>query len=192
MSVLQLKDAHYGYLDGYGKIRWRHDKIDYIDWATCRDVFLGASARCKSFLFWHGRTFGHNQKTIQTRIIRLIERVEDAIKLKAKDRLKFEPTSNKNVVLVVMSPFWRARHCRSLLSALLRVGKYYNRNLNSALDEEWVLSGTKDAVKRFMAGHTHFTGKYFTGWYDEFSIGNEEKLVKRRKSASRKRKKICP
>lgn len=186
--TLQIPDGgHYGYSLGFGKVHWKRDGIDYVEWVTCRDEFQNASTRCKSFLYWHG-----DGNKGRGRVIRFMKRVEDSIKLKATERLKFERTSNKNVMLVILSPFWRTRHCRSLLTAFLRATRYYHnyRQFKPAMWQTIYLDTTRYAVERFLAGHTHLRRRSFAGWQVEFEFEKDkviDKILVKRKNASRKR-----
>jgi hypothetical protein len=141
-----------------------------VNWQGCRDRFHQESDpdAVKSFLFFH-------QDKVADHVIDFIKTVEEIIKLKDCDRLKISKTDNKNVLFIEMSPWWKYRVRRSLLTALLRCGQNYTERTAKAFDKAlysfYYTASTKYATQRFLEGHTGSAIKknqQFGGWYQYF------------------------
>ena len=164
--MLKIPNTIYGNSSGdFGRIFWRRkDVIDYIEWLSCRDAFLLENV--KSFLFCARFRAGR-------RVIRFINKIEDMLGL--EKRLQIEPTSIADVLLVKLTSFWYKKHCKSLLTALLRAGQDYDRSLYRALAKSRYFEHTMPAVKLFLDGHTKLKKSYdFVGWVDNFIYMDEE------------------
>lgn len=144
----------------------------YLDinfqWTYCREVFYGEANR-ELFFFRHLS----DQRGNVSRFIKIIEK-----RLKLKDGIKFIETDEKEVTAVQTTKFWQDRVTCSLLTILLRAGRYYDSSFKRSLGSEEYLVQTMPAVKRFLNGFTKFTGRTFFGWRDAFMYTDDKKLEK--------------
>jgi hypothetical protein len=163
----------------FGLVKWNKAKtqtIKYVEWLSCREEVQNMTNRkTDGFLFRH---CGDDKY-----VIRFMRRVERKLKLKAK--LKFVKTDDKTVFYVVLTRFWKGKSTadgnmrRSLLTALLRAGRYYRtKNFQQALNSNEYLSTTQPAVQRFLNGHTKCRQRCFVGWQDEFDGVDGKRLKK--------------
>jgi hypothetical protein len=95
-------------------------------------------------------------------------------KLKLKERSCFGPTQRLGIMWIVASPWWtQSGMKRSLFTILLRCGVNYKPlkdNFEQALFSTEYTKKTEYAVRRFLRGHTRYTGR-LTGWYKQFRWG---------------------
>ncbi len=118
---------------------------------------------------------------IAQRVIRFFGVVEPAANVTEEDRVKIEVTSDKTMLHVVMSPWWRNTVRRSLLTALLYSSRAYSeetaKGFNDALNSDDYTSETRAAIDLFLSGHTAIKNKSvskqgFNGWYSLFTQAN--------------------
>lgn len=136
-----------------------------IEWERCRDRFQTATDNgAKSFLFFHKNNVGQD-------VIDFIRTFEQACNCPPDQELDMKRTTDKNVLWIGMSDWWRYRVRRSLLTALLRCGQEFTDKTGpgfvAALNSQPYLSQTKDAVEYFMSGHTACKiqrNTHFPGW----------------------------
>ena len=153
---------------GFGRLRNKSSKGRFVveAWTPCREIFHRDSYKVKQFLFQH-RT-----RAKQDCIAAFIERIEEDLNVRPKS--KFYSTFVPNVMLVIPSPWWANFSMkRSLFTILLRAGQKYDckkDNFEEALYSDRYSKKTKDAVSRFMEGHTRYRGRII-GWYNQFFHG---------------------
>lgn len=150
-------DGHFGIQTSKSQVKWEN----------CRDRFQTASETLQSFLFFHSGK-GKN-------VVNFIRTFEAACNCPYDQELVMKDTTNKDVMWVGMSEWWRYRLRRSLLTALLRCGRKFvkdtGKDFAAALNSEIYMNSTKTAVEWFMSGHTacrmrrHET---FPGWQHFF------------------------
>jgi hypothetical protein len=127
-------------------------------------------------LFVHGDA---NRYYSGESVFAFISKVEEIIKL--NQRTRSGPTQRNYISWFEVSPFWVSEPMRrSLFTVLLRGGLCYNirgladgaqsgdRYFTYAIRQQKYLRDTEVALKRFLAGYTHFTGRVTRGWYDTF------------------------
>lgn len=149
-------------------------KVDYVkddgtfvalEWLYCREYFQDESAGIRRFLFCHRSNKCRN-------IAFFIHLIEE--KLGLGERSFIGPTQRYNVSWIRISPWWTATSMkRSLFTALLRCGQNYSPeqdNFEDALFSVLYTKHTEYAVRRFLDGHTRYTGKR-RGWYSQFRWG---------------------
>ena len=149
-------------------------KIDYVkqdgtlvarEWLYCREYFQDESQGIRRFLFCHKSNRCKN-------IAAFIHKVEE--KLCLVERSEIGPTQRYNISWINVSPWWTNTSMkRSLFTALLRCGQNYDLNpesFDSALFSVLYTKHTEYAVRRFLDGHTKYTGKK-KGWYNQFRWG---------------------
>ena len=150
-------------------------KIDYTlsdgsfvakNWMFCREYFQDVSQGIRKLLFSHRKSRGYN-------VAAFIYRVES--KLKVIPRSSFGPTQRSTVTWVKVSHWWTTTSMkRSLFTAFLRAGTNYNPvrdNFDKALLSIDYTKSTSEAVYRFLAGYTRYTGSK-RGWYTQFCEGS--------------------
>lgn len=146
-------------------------KIDYmkadgtlvaLEWLYCREYFQDESAGIRRFLFCH-------KPNKCRRIAAFTHRVEE--KLGLAERTEIGPTQRYNISWLRVSPWWMCTSMkRSFFTMLLRCGQNYNPktdNFEEALFSTFYTKNTEAAVRRFLDGHTRYTGKK-KGWYNQF------------------------
>lgn len=140
-------------------------------WENCRDRFhvYIESYGVKNFFFVSGG------KSLSERVFDFIEDVENISGVCEKDKTWFSKTAKDEIIYVYMSDWWRYRVRRSLFTAFLRAGVFYeNRdgdNLVKAIKSVQWLRETYPAVSLFLSGRTAVKIKKnadFTGWYNKF------------------------
>lgn len=156
------------YNPGPGALALLPEPNHQMTWFSCREQFHGAvkPRKDRSFLFFHG--VGERD-----RIVRFMDECQERIGLPAKYRLVFCDTDQPNVVYVRVGPWWAAQNVRiSFLTALLRCGRSYTDDFQSALFSTTYTRETKPAVDRFLSGHTHYVGNG-DQWQSTFSTYRE-------------------
>lgn len=153
--------------------RCRKGETPKIKWSAgwfyvCREEFHRAfTVRCPDILFVHGAGRTRNVTTF-------IDQVE--LRLKLKHRTEGGPTQNARVSWFTVAPFWMAQPMRrSLFTILLRAGRSYTmkvRDFEDALYSDGYLRDTQEAVERFLAGYTYYTGRT-AGWHRAFGAGED-------------------
>lgn len=141
------------------------------EWFYCREYFHNYSQGIRSLLFCHIKCRGKN-------IAAFINRVEEMVGV--SPRSKFGPTQRYDISWIKISPWWSTTSMRrSLFTILIRCGQFYNYrkdNFDEALLSSRYTRQTEFAVRRFLSGHTKYTGRQ-RGWYRQFRFGS--KLVYR-------------
>ena len=136
-----------------------------LEWLHCREYFQDESAGIRRFLFCHKP---HKCKHMAF----FIHKIEQ--KLLLNERTIIGPSQRNNISWVGVSPWWtKTSMKRSLFTALLRCSHNYNYkidNFEEALFSVLYLKHTEYAVRRFLDGHTKYTGKK-KGWYNQFRWG---------------------
>lgn len=141
-----------------------------IQWEGCRDRFQSVSnpENVMEFVFYHNDGAADD-------VIEFIKTIEEIIKLPVADRLQIKKTTNKSVLWIRMSPWWKYKMRRSLLTALLRCGQNYKERtaacFEKALYSFYYTASTKAAISRFLEGYTAAALKkntQFDGWYQYF------------------------
>jgi hypothetical protein len=112
-----------------------------------------------------GDLFNVSERTIRRWVVE---------KLSLKERSIIGPSQRDNISWFRVSPWWtKTSMKRSLFTALLRCGQNYNSkidNFEEALLSVLYIKHTEYAVRRFLDGHTKYTGKR-KGWYNQFRWG---------------------
>jgi hypothetical protein len=161
---------------------WQKDSFSsggvYNGWVTCRDDVLRFTGS--------GIFYFHSSK-ILSNITKFLQRIEDIIKLKKEDRLKFVECDDPEVFCIELGSFWNAKPRRSLLTLLIRAGKSYDEKIDNwkeRIEKSKYCKSLKSraAVFRFLEGHTELkVGSYdFHGWCNFFGYAKkpiEELLV---------------
>lgn len=131
------------------------------EWLYCREYFQDESAGITKMLFCHT---AHRCKNIAA----FLNIVEDKLKI---SKSIVGPTQRYNISWLNISRFWTSTSMkRSLFTILLRCGVNYKPkedNFDSALFSNVYTKNTEYAVRRFLDGHTKYTGKR-KGWYNQF------------------------
>lgn len=153
---------------------------------SCRDGFqaqMEAHGNIMDFYFCHGNHYDN--------VVNFMQTVEEIAKVKNEDKLKIEPTDREDICYITLSPWWRYRVRRSLMTAFLRCGLAYKDHSGAgflkAINSLNYTSATMQAVERFLDGFTACKGTgpgRFSGWYDQFSNKTrkpEDYLVKLKK-----------
>ena len=163
-----VKIPSFAYQNIYGALGIQTSK-SAIDWERCRDRFQNKSEAISSFLFYHKDNTGDN-------VIKFMRTFEAACGVPDGQELTIKKTTNKNVLWIGLTDWWKYRVRRSLLTALLRCGQNFINDTGegflTALYSEYYLSGTKEAVEWFMTGHTAVKMKKnlsFPGWHNYFA-----------------------
>lgn len=140
--------------------------IPVDDWISCRDLFHKYTKEGKRFYFFHGLEEGRGKS-----IAVFFDRLETILKLDEDQRTRFGPTNKRLIIWVEMSEWWRAQSIRrSLFTALMRqsIGyRLHKDNFDETLYWGEYTVKTKDALKRFLEGHTFYWGGY-RGWIKAF------------------------
>lgn len=184
MSDAIVKIPHDAYAPAGGALGTVH--ANNIVWETCRDRFQLTSdpVAYMQFVF-------HAPGRVDD-VIEFIRTIEQIIRLPAESQLTLSKTSQKNVLHVTLTPWWKYRLRRSLLTALLRCGQAYTEHSGAgferALWSQGYTNSTKEAVLRFLGGYTSSKLKKragFYGWQQLFSFNTkaqaEHVLVKLKK-----------
>lgn len=132
---------------------------------TCREQFQRVFFS-SGILFIHGKQPGEH-------VFAFIQVVERRLNLNKKTTAG--PTQRNVISWFEVSPFWMSEPMRkSLFTALLRGGLNYHPRTASAfshaVESQRYLRETKFALKRFLGGYTHFTGRAggVRGWHETF------------------------
>lgn len=137
-----------------------------LEWLYCREYFQDESAGIRRFLFCH------KPKKCKS-IAFFIHKIEE--KLCLKDRSKIGPTQRNNISWIKVSTWWTATSMkRSLFTLLIRCSQNYRAkidNFDEAIFSTLYTKHTEYAVRRFLDGHTKYTGKR-KGWYNQFRWGS--------------------
>lgn len=140
----------------------RGNRYKVAHWYYCRDLFHTQLYNLNLFFFSHESSKGHG-------IAAFMRKIED--KLKLDIRSEFGPTQRKTIMWIEPSYWWTSRAMRrSLFTILLRSACNYSPskdNFEEALLSDPYALATKNAIKRFLSGNTHYTGKQ-RGWYKQF------------------------
>jgi len=151
-----------------------------IQWEGCRDRFHSVSSpeNIMEFVFCHNEGAGDD-------VVDFIRTIEEIIKLPEADRLQIKKTISKSVLWIRMSPWWKYKMRRSLLTALLRCGQNYKERtaacFEKALYSFYYTASTKKAIARFLDGHTAAALKkstQFDGWYQFFYQKSDDAITK--------------
>lgn len=164
-DVVKVTTGTYGAVDG--AFAPYLSPMQAVNWHSCRETFHRSLSKSKSQCWLY-----HSPRI--NKCIDFITAVEKKLNLSEEDHCKLRPTTHKNTVCVVPGPWWTAQSMRlSLLTILLRVGRQYDGDFQSALFSQVYTTSTKPAIDRFMDGHTHFIGKG-SMWQDTFSNYNRK------------------
>jgi len=162
------------------------DAYAEVDWVACREEFEECG-NPRKFLFCA-------LKGESRAIRRFLDDAQDRIKLPKRDRLKVLQTNTPTVILIKTGKFWRNEVRLSLLTCLLRVGKYYKgkNNFWDTINKFPYLAETEDAVAWFLMGNTVYQDKDFDfeGWlttFEDISLRQLEKILKK---PNRRRNKV--
>lgn len=152
---------------GFAKVRGKNTACEFY---SCREDFNKVSCRIRRMLYCvHVPPRRDFPVPTAKSIAAFMSRVER--KIDVNPRSRFGSTQRNNIIWIEPSPWWmRISMRRSLFTALLRSSEAYNtskRNFEEALFYCYYLNDTKRAVRRFLAGHTHYTGRV-CGWYSQF------------------------
>lgn len=133
-------------------------------WIGCRDVWHYQLRDLPLFFYSHGVGETNN-------IIAFMEKIETMVNV--QPRSHFGPTQRKTVMWIEPSRWWTHWAMRrSLFTILLRVARKYHvskDNFEDALFSEPYTESTEYAVRRFLKGYTHYTGRR-RGWYRTFCL----------------------
>lgn len=136
-----------------------------LEWLYCREYFQDESAGIRRFLFCHKP---HKCKSMAL----FIHKIEE--KLSLEKRSIIGPSQRNNISWFRVSPWWMSTSMkRSLFTALIRCSQNYKSkidNFDDALLSVLYIKHTEYAVRRFLDGHTKYTGKR-KGWYNQFRWG---------------------
>lgn len=145
------------------------------DWTSCREqFFLDFKVSDEGFYFSHEK--GETEQVAS--FIRQVEKVLDL-----EEYSSFAPTTCPHVMWVEPSDFWVDQLLKlSLFTILLRCGRNYDwgeDNFEEALFSYYLSETTKDAVLRFLFGHTEVMSdvdidfnsdlRYKIGWHKTFA-----------------------
>jgi len=208
---LDISKDIYADTDNFSYItKSKKSKESQGDWYSCRDSLqydLYANpdcsrgscrqSRCK-FLFYR---MVDNEDI--TNICRFFNEFYRKSKLPRKFRLKIYKTKLPDVIAFRLNAFWRSKVRFSLLTALIRSGKYFKKDFFRSLNRDYFYGNTDKALTRFMEGnyyirysqkdqYDHYGYFYtFTGWCDYFGkANNSNSLVSKKtiRASIRKRK----
>lgn len=147
-----------------------------VFWDACRDVFLYRVTDDTKIVLYK------QLPTKLTAIRKFIQRLEDVLKLKRKDRIVFCETDKKDIIALQISKWWRVKHRISLLTMFLRIGRKYKckqDNWKDVIETEKKYTLNKNAaVFRFLRGYTELDDCK-CGWLDYFKK-NKSILVLRK------------
>lgn len=133
-----------------------------LEWLHCREYFQDESKGIRRFLFCHRR------KSIKN-VAAFMGIVEST--LAVEERSVFGPTQRNNISWARVSPWWMGLSMRrSLLTILMRCSQNYSvrrGDFDEALRSVQYARETDYAVRRFLNGHTRYTGRC-KGWYNQF------------------------
>jgi hypothetical protein len=174
-----------------------------IQWEHCRENFQESSRNKKLILFRYKTGEGNRIKAFLARFLK---------DLNLRGSLRFRKTDTRGVLAISLGDFWRTEVHRSLLTALIRVGRDYTGSTNSyksILQNGDYLRYTQNALKRFMRGYTSVSptafgmpdrwGYYETTrpmWRELFEGKTEQKVKtmlvkpKEQSNSNRKRDKV--
>lgn len=137
----------------------------------CRDSFLSRvkSSKAKMWAFYPPRD------NLVDNTVAYIDKVQDAMRLLDKDRVKVTKTECGKAVTVTVSPFWSSPLRVSFLSLLCRAAKHFdpkNEDIMAPL-EHTVYTRSRSvlyAANRFISGWVDASAKtgMTTGWRDTF------------------------
>jgi hypothetical protein len=136
-----------------------------MEWLYCREYFQDESQGIRRFLFCHKPNKSKN-------IAAFMNKVEERLGL--FKRSVVGPTQRNNISWIRSSLWWTSTSMkRSLFTILLRCGQNYHPKIDDFEDALFSVLYTKHtefAVRRFLEGHTRYTGKR-RGWYNQFRWG---------------------
>lgn len=140
------------------------------EWLFCREYFQDESQGIKRILFCHKECRSKN-------ISAFLHKAEEILGL--EERSVVGPTQRYNISWVFVSPWWtKSSMKRSLFTILLRCGVNYDEssdNFDEALVSHSYSKSTEYAVRRFLDGHTKYTGNK-KGWYNQFRWGGGTRM----------------
>lgn len=144
-------------------------KGNAIGWESCRETFHTRSDQIDSFLFYLKFDSGD--------VIKFMQVFQAACNCPQDQMVVIKKTTHERVLWVGMSPWWKYRARRSLLTALLRSGMNFTDNSSKgflkALYSTEYLSATKYAVDAFLNGKNSFKLRRrdsFDGWQNFFEF----------------------
>lgn len=139
-------------------------------WYKCRDLWQTRMGKPDVFFLAHESGKSKN-------IIEFMKVVENKLNLKEKSCYGF--TQKKFIIYIKPSKWWLQKAIKkSLYTLLLRCGSNYipsKNNFCDALQSEKYLFDTKNALNRFLSGHTNYHGK-IRGWYNQFFLKKPNEL----------------
>jgi hypothetical protein len=146
-----------------------------VNWHSCRETFDDKRTFPKEFLFCF--RYDTSAEKTDSRVHKFMDEIQDRLKLKKKERLKFRKTDVPNVMYVRTSKFWRQKASRALLTILLRAGRQFAGNFQDAIDGENYLFRTQTALKEFLKGRTKVKKTApFYGWVAAFQDADIERV----------------
>lgn len=145
------------------------DRYKVGQWYYCRELFHSQLYNLNLFFFSHEAMKGNS-------IASFLQKIEHS--LDVHPLTNFGPTQRKTIMWIEPSRWWTVRAMRrSLFTILLRCGNAYNPhrdNFDQALLSDSYIKSTEYATRRFLQGHTIYTGKN-RGWYKQFYERNLSK-----------------
>jgi len=140
---------------------------------------------------------GWNQ--ISLNIVRFIDFVERTINL--AERTKVHRTDYEEIIQIHPSSFWLSNYTfTSLFTLVVRAGGFYNENtsLDEMMNRDY-FQNTKDAFKKFLDGHIHYSINQDPGWgwFRVFAYPNNLYLLRKKEEVGEKAKEFwesagCP
>lgn len=149
-------------------VRLRKSKNPYsnscYDYWSCREEFeYHFNKGTVSFYYYVTRSASIAE------IIKVITQAEYRLKLKAKDRITFQKTSNSNLVKINLSAWWTASSLRrGILTAFIKSAAIHGA---SKFQESRYFrdKGTLKALEKFINGYTNLPrGQWQGGWVETF------------------------
>lgn len=161
-----------------------------ITWYTCREQFHLATNRRKdkSFFFAVNRNrFPGEALAGHPKVAEFLIELETRLGLET--RCVLTDTDSPTLIHADPGGWWGGGMRFSLFSILLRAGLNYNGDVEAVLRTHPYCSRTQEAIKRFFAGYTCYTGStgmWFNKFYNKSKEVVERLLVKEVVRASEK------
>lgn len=147
-----------------------------MEWLHCREYFQDESQGIRRFLFCH-------KPNKSKHIAAFMHGVEGRLGLCTRSMIG--PTQRTNISWIKSSLWWTNTSMkRSLFTILLRCGQNYHPKIDDfdeALFSDLYTKQTEFALRRFMDGHTKYTGQR-RGWYNQFrqeGVTNDKQKIER-------------
>lgn len=123
------------------------------------------------------------------KIVKFFEKLEDKLELKV--RTTFHYIANRSTGLIIEPSKWWLRSAmrRSIFTIFLRAGKHYKSNFDAAIQSQQYFQRTKNAVNRFLDGHTYYRGRS-GGWVNVFNYAGKAKVKQQLKSEAERQPRV--